>query len=343
MNKFLALAFGGTMLAGTWTCAVTTQSLAQTGAAKGTGKPLVKVTQSMPARDINFLPWYLADKKGFFAEEGLEVALPNMTTQVAIPALVSKQIEFGIGSSSARAAYQGAPLKVLMYMFTGWPLIAVATKDIKSYKDLSGKIIATSSVGGSDNLITRLLIEREKVTDYQLIPIGVPAARHTAMSAGQVHFTMIDPLTAYKLEKEGFNIIGSADDIHRVPSGGYAVHEDLLSQRQDVALAWLRATIKALLYIKSETAAAADFAVTELGLDRELSLKSLQYSARYIDEKDPGGSSEAALVQATADDFSQLKIAGDPKAMAIKVHDFTLLRQAQRQLGIKCTSGYQCP
>ena len=340
MRRVLTIALGASLAAAS-ICALTTESLAQGGAPKG-GKPLIKVTQGMPAKDINFLPWYLAAGKGFFAEEGLEVALPAMTAQVSVPALVSKQIEFAIGSSSARAAYQGAPVKVLMYAFSRFPFIAVAAKEIKTYKDLSGKVAATSSICGSDDTITKMLLGREKVVDYKLIPLGIPSARAAALVAGQIQFTLQDPLTAYRLEKEGYTVLGPADDVHPLPSGGYAVHEEMFSQKPDVVRAWLRATIKALLYEKRDPEGAADFAVAELGIDRDLALRALKHNGNFIDDRDPGGASEKALIQITEDDFTQLKMAGDPVAMAKKVHDFSLLRQAQRELGIKCTAGYQC-
>src|SRR4051794_12508515 len=86
---------------------------AQTDGANGkASKPLTKITQALPAKDINFLPWYVAQELGYFAAEGLEVALPTMTSQVAVPALLTKQVEFSNSGSSARAAYQGAAVRV---------------------------------------------------------------------------------------------------------------------------------------------------------------------------------------------------------------------------------------
>jgi hypothetical protein len=82
--------------------------------------------------------------------------------------------------------------------------------------------------------------------------------------------------------------------------------------------------------------------VEELNVDRELALKALKVTIRYIDEQDVGGVPEDTLVRATEDDFALMKMAGDPKAMAVKVHDFRMLRQIQREMGIKCTTGFQC-
>ncbi|GEM_PF-6667942 len=59
----------------------------------------------------------VASAKGYYREAGLDVELPTMTSQVAIPALTNKQIQFGAHGSAEGAGYQGAPLKGIWYAY----------------------------------------------------------------------------------------------------------------------------------------------------------------------------------------------------------------------------------
>jgi hypothetical protein len=61
-----------------------------------------------------------------------------------------------------------------------------------------------------------------------------------------------------------------------------------------------------------------------------------------INEDDPGGWTDAGLAFTTQLDLEALGQEGDPVEMGQRVHDVTLLRQAQRELGIYCRQGSGC-
>jgi hypothetical protein len=57
---------------------------------------------------------------------------------------------------------------------------------------------------------------------------------------------------------------------------------------------------------------------------------------------DLGGVTEASIILVTQLDMEALNMTGDPAEIGKRVYDMSLLRQAQRELGIRCTGGYQC-
>jgi hypothetical protein len=61
-----------------------------------------------------------------------------------------------------------------------------------------------------------------------------------------------------------------------------------------------------------------------------------------INADDPGGFTEAGLLLNTQLDMEALGMTGDPAEIGPRTQDVTLLRQVQRELGIRCTTGYQC-
>jgi NitT/TauT family transport system substrate-binding protein len=293
---------------------------------------------------MSFFVTFVAAGKGLFAEEGLEVDLPQMTSNAAIPAITNKQVHLAIGGSGVRAAYQGAPLRGIFYTFKQVTFLAIASPEVRSYRDLPGKVIAVSSPGGSDDWISKRLLQREGIplADVQIVPLGQAPQRAQGILAGQVHFSAMSPDLAADLERRGFNNLGDLGEVMPLPWGGFVAHVDTIREQPDALKAWIRAHIRALQLTKRSPAEAAEVAIRELGVDREIALKAVQYLGPAISEDDPGGLTEASLLFNTQFDLDAVPVPGDPLDLGRRAHDLTLLRQAQREMGIRCTTGYQC-
>src|SRR5678816_4162930 len=70
-----------------------------------------------PGASSTALP--LAQKKGFFREEGLEAEIIRMSSTLAAAALASGEADYVIGMSALRGAIQGMPLKVVASYIQG--------------------------------------------------------------------------------------------------------------------------------------------------------------------------------------------------------------------------------
>lgn len=307
-------------------------------------RELTRVVQAVPTRDFGFLPGIVAISKGFAAAEGLQLELPVMPSNAAIPAITNKQIELAAAGSGTRAAYQGAPLKGIFYYYNQNTLISVGSSEVRSYRDLPGKIIAVSSPGSSEDWVSKLLLNRERipVSDVQILPIGQGPQRVQAMVAGQVQFSVLNADLAVDLERRGFNILGDVRDVLPVPWSGFVVHTDLLRERPELVKGWIRAHIRALQFMKADHQETAAIAVRELGLDPELALRAVELVLPAINDDDPGGFTEAGLILNAQIDMEALDMTGEVAEIAKSAQDLTLLRQVQREMGIRCTTGYQC-
>jgi NitT/TauT family transport system substrate-binding protein len=301
-----------------------------------------RLVHALPTRDFGYLPVFTALGKGFFAEEGLEMEYPVMTSSAAIPALMNKEIQ--IGPSTVRASYQGAPARVLFYEFNKVTFLAVASPDVATYRDLAGKVVAVSSPGGSEDLALKLLLKREGVplSDVQVVTTGPSHQRIQAMLAGQIQFSLLNPDLALDMERKGFRILGHVRDLMPVPFGPFSVHEDTLRAQPPWLKPWLRASIRGVQTVKKNPAEAAEIAIRDLGLDPEIAPRAVELIALAMDEDDPGGFTEAGLILGTQLDMEVLNLTGDPAELVQKAYDLTLLRQVQREIGIFCTTGYQC-
>jgi NitT/TauT family transport system substrate-binding protein len=102
------------------------------------------------------LPTEIAKRKGFYADEGLEVRKVAVRTGLQAAALLAGELDYStVTGIIMRAAMQGMPLKSVMGWFDRPLHILVARPPIKSIADLKGKRIAVSSFGSTPHVMVR--------------------------------------------------------------------------------------------------------------------------------------------------------------------------------------------
>jgi NitT/TauT family transport system substrate-binding protein len=323
------------------TAAPASQPVAQ---APAPPRETAKLVQAIPSRDFGYLAAFVAAGRGFFAEEGLEVELPVMNSNAAIPAISNKQVHLAASGSGSRAAYQGAPLRAIYTAHNKVTFLAVGTPEVRSYRDLVGKTIAIASPGSSEDWISKSILQREGIplSDVQILPLGQGPQRVQAMVAGQAHFSALNPDLAVDLERKGYNILGHLGEFMPIPWGGFVAHVDVIRDEPEVLKRWIRASIRALQFTKRNPAEAAEIAVRDLGIDPQVAPRAVELMLPSISDEDPGGVTEAAITFVTQFDMEALGMSGDPAEIGKRVYDMALLRQVQREMGIRCTTGYQC-
>jgi len=111
----------------------TTDALA--AAAKSAGGE--KVIVGLPTTSMSMLPIFFAQDKGLFREEGLEPQLVFVGGRLQVPALAAGEVDFSASAETVlRAAVQGLPLKVVVYMNSRMAVSLIAAPNIKTFAGL---------------------------------------------------------------------------------------------------------------------------------------------------------------------------------------------------------------
>jgi ABC-type nitrate/sulfonate/bicarbonate transport system substrate-binding protein len=81
-----------------------------------------KIRIGVPELNAQFIPLALAEKRGFFQEEGLQGEIIRINPTVALAALVSGELDYWtVIGNSVGAAIQGVPLRVAACYMPGPP------------------------------------------------------------------------------------------------------------------------------------------------------------------------------------------------------------------------------
>jgi len=305
----------------------------------------ISVIEGISSPDFGYLPSYLARAKGFLANEGVDLKIVVMRASVSVPALVTGEVQFAVHGSAITAALKGAPLKAVFFTYNTSIFQFTVRPEIQRPEDLKGKIIAIASPGGSQDQATRLILKKlglDPDRDVKLLAIGDAKARVIGMETGQIAGSANNLDIAADLVRKGYRILANSSEVYPVPFSGFAVNDQLLRKNPELIKKWLRAHVRALLFIRQNPEEAAQVAARELKLDREVAREAIRQAHGFMSPDDPGGFTERGIrlhIQYSAD-----RVGVDPQRVKISdVADVGLLRDVQREMGIRCRAGYLCP
>jgi ABC-type nitrate/sulfonate/bicarbonate transport system substrate-binding protein len=92
-----------------------------------------KIRIGYPAPIANFLTLPLAQKRGFFKEQGLDAEIVRIRPPASYAALVNGDIDYftGIGGAAVAAATRGVPIRVVARFFPTLPFMLIARPEFK--------------------------------------------------------------------------------------------------------------------------------------------------------------------------------------------------------------------
>jgi NitT/TauT family transport system substrate-binding protein len=304
----------------------------------------VSVIQGISSPDFGYLPMYVAKARGFLEQEGLDLKIVVMRGTVSVPALLTGEIQFAVAGSAMNAALKGAPFKAIFFAYNTSTFQFTARPEVRGPEDLKGKIVAVSSPGASQFHATQLMLQKlglEAGRDVKLLPVGDGQARMIAMETGMVAASANNPDIAAQLVRRGYRILTNSADVYPVPFSGMAVNEELIRKSPDIVRKWLRSHVRAILLIRQHPDDAAQVAEREFKIDSQVSREAVRQSLAVMNPDDPGGFTEKGIRLNIAE--SARRVGADPERIKIAdVVDVSLLREAQRDLGIQCRGGYLC-
>ena len=102
---------------------------------------LKKVRLAIPTFDIVTLPLKMAQAKGFYQKEGLEVEIILVTGSLGVPAVLGNSVDFSTASGSIlAAAARGVPVKLVSIITTKPTFDLISDPKIQSFQQLRGKL-----------------------------------------------------------------------------------------------------------------------------------------------------------------------------------------------------------
>jgi NitT/TauT family transport system substrate-binding protein len=200
------------------------------------------------------VPTEIAQRKGFYKEEGLDSRKVVVRTGLHVAALLAGELDFStVSGIIGRATIQGLPVKGVMGWFDRPLHILVARSGNKRMIDLKGKRIAVSTIGSVPHVILREALTQAGMNpdkDVVTLAIGGSGERLAALSAGTVDATPLDVAYVEKAEKLGLVSLVYFGDVVNLRLGGFGVSMDKIRKNPGQIVRTIRATLKGVRFLK---------------------------------------------------------------------------------------------
>ena len=228
------------------------------------------------------LPITFGVKKGFFAEQGLDVQVLLVNGGVeAVTAAAAGEAELGgMGSPIITGAAAGVPITIVgSPPSSGQHFILVSRPGYRSLAELKGKPISPGGAGQGTIQAFNYIAKAKgfKPSDFQYVNAGSTANALAALQAGKVEAIITSEFTGVKAELEGFGkVLERAEEYfgRYQHSFIFATHK-FIKEKPDKLRGFLIAYRKSVEYIKAHPEEAIRFGITDLEQE-ELPYRTVQ-------------------------------------------------------------------
>jgi len=294
-----------------------------------------KIRIGVPELNAQFAPLALGEKKGFFREVGLQGEVIRINPTVALAALVSGELDYWtvIGNSVA-AAIQGVPLRVLACYVPGSPSALIARPEFKSVPDLRGKAVGLNTSGGALESTARLIFKHfglDPDKEIKFLALGTSERRLSAMKQGLTAATMGSPPLDFLGKKMGFVVLARAHELFSYPTSGVVASVRKIKEKPEEVKRVIKAGIQATHYIRQNREGTIQLMIEWSKSDKEMATAGYESVLKLFNDDGSVPEKGLLLVIEELKKLSKVEREISPNEVA----DLSLLREAQKELGIK--------
>lgn len=312
--------------------------------AQSTGKAGAPLRIGTPSpSSIAILQLKIAELKGFFRDEGLQIEIIQMRVPVSMIALATNEIDYATAAGTVLvSAVRNLPLRVAMYFLRAPLHVLNARPEYRSMKELKGKTIAIGGIGEATEPMLKAMLRRANLDyekDIKVLQISGSGNRFAALSASLMDAAVLPPPYNLQAEAQGYKRLTSVADAPEVldgtialaPPTGLGVNAERLHANPQQVKKLIRAVLKSHNFIRSQKAETTKIISEWLKLDPAMSLGAYDM---YIGAMSADGLVKEAALEAAIEQVRQeLKVTRKPALS--NVVDLSLAKEAIAELGNK--------
>lgn len=293
---------------------------------------LKKARLAIPTVDIVTLPLKMAQAKGFYQKEALEVEIILIAGALGVRAVLGNSVDFSTASGSIlAAAARGVPVKLVSVITSKPTFDLISESKIQSFQQLKGKLVGISTRGGTFEHITRLILEKNGLhpdKDVTILALGRQDDIHLALKAGRVSAAIFSPPRSLLLYRDGFyKLAVSGDYLPHYPIGGLGVTDELIKNNPTLIQAFVNATLSGIAYYRQNRSESIRYIAKELRLpDESIAAQMFDWHQTVLAGE---GRPETAWINGVLE-FTRTSLELSAPLSAGQIFDFSFVEKARR-------------
>jgi NitT/TauT family transport system substrate-binding protein len=302
-----------------------------------------RLTTGYISKNLDYLPFFIALKKGFYPKEGIQVDLVSIgRADVQLQALVAGELNFANMNADNIIIWNertSGNLKVAAGSSNAAPYFLIGAKNIKKVEDLKGQRLGVAGLtGGATSILLSYMKSKGLVhpRDFSLALIaGGTPARLSALESNAIAGAVLGiPFGDIAVDR-GFTKLGDTTEvISNYQFNNININPTWAEKNRPAVVKFIKAHIQALRWIYDHPADAADFLTKEFGLQAPYARRGVDYYTKnkvYPINGDITLSGLKVNIEVQAQDG----IIKGPLPPPEKYVDASYLREAQKELGIQ--------
>ena len=298
----------------------------------GGGQTLQTVNMAIPSKSFQMVIYPLAQQKGYMKEEGIDLRVIYISPVTSIQAMLGGDVQFtGAGSSAlVSIARANAPLKVIVSTNDRVLQWLLTHPNITTPKELKSKRIATTGVASIATFMLKQILTKHGLDAAKDVIYLDPGTNNQlpALLAGTMDAAVLSVEARYVGLDKGMKEMFFFGNEVKNSWGTLGTTDKLIKEQPKLVSAYVRATLKALRYLRQDKEAAIAALIKFSGVSR-------QQASRLYDDLMPTFTRNGAVdEEAQRNDLNivrQVVNANDAVPTA-KAYDFSFALEAEQQL-----------
>jgi len=288
-----------------------------------------KVRIGIPVVAMSQLPILIAQQNKLFQAEGFDAEVIQIRTALALPALMSGELDFTTSAETTiRAAISGMPLKAIGFIGVRSSLVLVSNPRINSVAALKGGKIAVSSLRTTTDFVARDILRHYGLNpdkDIVTFPLGSEANKIAAVKSGAVDAAIVTLPSDSIAEEQGLKKLVFAGDFIEGLQSGLATSVKKINENPARVQRMARVFVRSLEFTRSRRGDAVDFIIKQWQLSRRVAESSYDLMIKTFS---PDGEAPERLVRILVDEVRRTQKIEREIALS-DVVDFSFVREAR--------------
>jgi len=288
-----------------------------------------KIRIGIPVVAMSQLPILIAQQNKLFQAEGFDAEVIQIRTALALPALMSGELDFTTSAETTiRAAISGMPLKAIGFIGVRSSLVLVSNPRINSVTALKGGKIAVSSLRTTTDFVARDILRHYGLNpdkDIVTFPLGSEANKIAAVKSGAVDAAIVTLPSDSIAEEQGLKKLVFAGDFIEGLQSGLATSVKKINENPARVQRMARVFVRSLEFTRSRRGDAVDFIIKQWQLSRRVAENSYDLMIKTFS---PDGEAPERLVRILVDEVRRTQKIEREIALS-DVVDFSFVREAR--------------
>lgn len=239
------------------------------------------VSVAIVSRTVFYVPLWVAHKKGFFKDEGLDTSIKVFDNAEKINEELhngTMQIAISTPESIIVDSYNGGTLKVIAGNAKKLPHFIITKPEIKSLQELRHANIGVLSLNEGTTYLVRTVAKSAGLSpdDYTISAVGGAPTRWKLLKDRKIDAGLQPFPLSYEAEAAGFNNLGPVSAY--IPDWQFTsvnVNDSWATQHRSTIVSFLRALRRGQDYVTIHPDEAAHIAAKELNVEFDLAKRAL--------------------------------------------------------------------